>query len=206
MNPSDLIDKGKYPQVHKFLGERVDMLFDDMRAMLKHPLPENNCKGGCNFALFNFMVDVVSGISITLYDPKELEAYLQGKGNKDFDHFKDLLNDFYPWREEGVQDPKGIIDIIWDTRNSLTHRIGLVFPGEKQVKIRKCRLSDNDIRELEDISRFNKYDNLRTFDPKENCINLIRFYRGTYKMLNRLFTDSCYMNRADAFFENANKP
>jgi len=62
------------------------MLFEDIRSMLKHPL--HKFEGGCNFATADFICDIISGISATLFKPD--------KGlNKE--RFRELTQKYYPW-------------------------------------------------------------------------------------------------------------
>ena len=84
MNPSEFPEVKSYPEIVKFLRAHVDMLFEDIRSMLKHPLCES--EGGCNFATANYICDIISGISVILYRPDDgLEK----------ERFKELMQNYY---------------------------------------------------------------------------------------------------------------
>ena len=96
MNPSEFPEVKSYPEIVKFLRAHVDMLFEDIRSMLKHPLCES--EGGCNFATANYICDIISGISVILYRPDDgLEK----------ERFKELMQNYYSWAEEGFDPGQG---------------------------------------------------------------------------------------------------
>lgn len=191
MKPSEFPEVRLYPAIAKFLQTQVDMLFEDIRSMLLLPL--SRCEGGCNFSAADFICDVISGISAVLYKPDE---------GIDKDRFKELMQNYYPWKEEGFDPQKGT-EIIWNwMRNPITHRLGLVLPakGERPVVVAKSPLNIRQIEELEDISKQIK---IKTIEVKEDgtyLINVLGFYRGLHKMLKNLFGDKNQMQRTNKYW------
>ncbi len=79
-----------YPAVHGFITNHLDMQFNDVRAMMRLPLPTVTISAGCNFAAAAALSNLISGISVVLYTSKDPRS---GSGAK----FKELLRQFYPW-------------------------------------------------------------------------------------------------------------
>jgi hypothetical protein len=201
MNPSEFPEVKPYPSIVKFLQKNVDMLFADMRSMLKHPLREG--EGGCNFALFNFICDVISGISITLYKPEELCKVYLGKKGRPTDFATELMKEHYPWEEEGItpEEKDRVVKVIWNVRHSLTHRIGIALPQEKGVSIDKpprgC--TDDKIEKLEDLSKQIEIKAIKEVGDLVH-VNVLGFYRGLHKMLRNLCKNEKQMQRANEFW------
>jgi len=205
MNPSEFPEVENYPTVKEFLKQRVDMIIEDMRSMLG--APHNKFTGGCNFALFNFMIDFISGISIILYNNCELEECIEEeiKPNEMRDHTKALLKKYYPWEEEELSGKKeDIVNVIWEVRNSLTHRLGLLYKAKiprksKAVRLDKTSLNYDQIKDLE-----KRLDKVKAFKEENDVlvIDLIQFYRGIHKMLQKLFKDKYRMGKAEEFIKN----
>jgi hypothetical protein len=162
--------------------------------MLKLPLCEG--EGGCNFATTDFICDITSGISAILYKPE----LIKNKGHYRFkDHFVEFMEKYYPWKEEGL-DPQEGTKIIYEwMRHPITHRLGIVIISQEQpVSILKLPLNNNQIRELEDLS---KEINLKTIEKKNGTysINVLGLYRGVHKMLKSLFRDENRMQQVNEF-------
>jgi hypothetical protein len=64
--------------------------FSDVHTMLRLPLPSQELIAGCNFAIAQVLLAVISGVSVTL---------IRQKGNSGA-RFKDLLKCHYPWSLE----------------------------------------------------------------------------------------------------------
>jgi len=66
------------------------MQFNDVRAMMRLPLPAVGIEAGCDFATAMTLCNLISEISVVLYTPRNPKA---GRGKR----FKKLLEEFYPW-------------------------------------------------------------------------------------------------------------
>lgn len=190
MNPSRFLQLKQYPAVRKLLRTLVDMQFNDIRVMLLHPLCSR--EGGCNFSATSFICNIVSGISAILFKPDK------GIGK---DRFKELMEKYYPWDED--IDPKKGTKIIWNARNPITHRLGILVPrrGESSVRISKEPLTIRQIKKLENLS---KASNIKTIiQERDNVysINVIGLYRGLHKMLKNLFEDKVEMQKTNRYWE-----
>ena len=83
------VDGGTPAQVREFIRAHVDIHLHDVHAMLRMPLPESEVHAACNFASSVVLLNVISGLSVTLYS----ERGTQGTGPL----FLDLATQFYPW-------------------------------------------------------------------------------------------------------------
>ncbi len=192
MNPSEFPEIESYPAIVELLRTHVDMLFDDIRSMLKLPL--DGPKGGCNFAAANFICDIISGISAILYKPYE------GLGN---DRVKGFMEKYYPWKEEGFDPQEGTKIITKWMRNSITHRLGIVLSQERQerpVEIAKRPLTDQEIVELENQSKPKISKTIRVKEDGTYSISVLELYRGLQKMLKNLFEDKVEIQRTNKYW------
>jgi len=119
MLPSHFAEIKGYQHVYNFITKHLDMQFNDVRGMMKLPCPEFGIDAGCNFAAAAALCNLISGVSVVLYTPKEPNS---GSGKK----FKELLCEFYPWdsRENKEEKAKVIYDLI---RNPLTSGVCALF-------------------------------------------------------------------------------
>lgn len=196
MNPSEFPEVKSYTAIFKILQTQVDMLFNDIRTMLKQPLSESD--GGCNFAAANFICDIISGISVILYKPDE------GLGD---DRSEELMQNYYPWDKEDITSAKGY-KIIHSTRNAITHRLGLKkIPGSKEIPvgIKKSQLTVSEINELENLFEPRPWYGRKTIEVEADgsySIIVMGFYRGLLEMLKKLFEDKNQMQKTDKFWGN----
>ncbi len=74
MLPSHFPEFNGYPHVHNFVARHPDMQFDDVRGMMKLPLPKFGIPAGCNFAAAAALCNLIGGISVVLYTPKDTKS------------------------------------------------------------------------------------------------------------------------------------
>jgi hypothetical protein len=111
-------------KVQHFIRRYVDMLFEDVHCMMRLPIPAQELRAGCNFAAATFLLDLISGISRSLYS---------GPGGSGV-RFKAVLEKYYPWDMEPVGgfDAKTGSKVLYDIfRNPLVHALGL--SGERMA-------------------------------------------------------------------------
>jgi hypothetical protein len=76
--------------------------------MLRLPRPEVEIQEGCNFAIAAVLMNVISGVSVVLYEPPPKR---QETGRK----FMETVSGFYPWDTE----PQGAVNNAADGANIL---------------------------------------------------------------------------------------
>ena len=127
--PTDGDDRGYSLQVGALATADVKSLLhlavrphlQDVRAMLRLPLPEAGITAGCNFAAVHVLLNVLSGLSRLL---------VPGPANSG-KAFKAFVERFYPWRME----PPGSryrkrrgTEVLYDSfRTGFSHDLGLLL-------------------------------------------------------------------------------
>lgn len=146
MLPSQLSEFNSYPSVHSFVKYHLDMQFDDVRGMMRLPLPEIGIQAGCNFAVAATLCNLISGISVVLYTPKNSKS---GSGAR----FKALLKEFYPWEPQKDKDKENKAKTVYDlVRNPLSHSLGVLRKGSLPIAIAKNSLTEAQLEEIENSS------------------------------------------------------
>ncbi|MBI4135122.1 hypothetical protein HY477_00075 [Candidatus Uhrbacteria bacterium] len=122
--------------------------------MLRLPIDgDPGLSGGCNLPTTLVLLSIVSGVSITVFDPAALTRR-QDRGML----FKELFVKHYPWNEEQhLRDAKlgeGAADVLYDLfRNPLAHALGVIDPKHdlknQLVVIEKGSNSEDFIESLE---------------------------------------------------------
>jgi hypothetical protein len=174
----------------------------DVHAMLRLPAPTIEVTAGCNFAIAQVLLSVVSGASTTLY------AHSGGTGKR----FKGLLVDYYPWAEEPTaerNDEEHARHIYSLFRNPLAHDLGLDLERRKRTgKIIVKRLTTDNGRQghseagveaLEHATRPARLSPVLRNDAGRVVLMVEAFYWGVRTMLVRLNADRSRMATAEAF-------
>ncbi len=190
MLPSQLSAFGKYPAVLNFVTNHLDMQFNDVRGMMKLPLPEIGITGGCNFAAAAILCNLISGISVVLYTPKRRKA---GSGEK----FKGLLEDFYPWEsgEKKAEKSKAIYDLV---RNPLAHSLSVPKKGSLPLSIQKGPLTEARLEELENASvRPNWVPLAVTGNSRAYVLSVVGLHWGVFDLVRRLAQNTKQMQQAE---------
>jgi hypothetical protein len=197
------------PRATRVLVERISNLFlMDVHAMLRLPRPEVAISQACNFTISSALMNFVSGISVTLFEPP---ADGRNTGRK----FRDLVTAFYPWDTE----PLNAINrtgegatILYETfRNPMAHALGFQDP-EPPGPIRVTRfagdgLSEPDLETIEtSIQRptavLRGAPTLRRVAATQALeLNAENFYWGTRELVRRLTADATRMAAAEAYLQ-----
>jgi hypothetical protein len=85
--------------------------------MFRLPIPNYRIRAGCNFAIAQSLLAVISGLSVTLYS----------RSGKSGERFKGMLIDHFPWSDEPANALKGVsaAEAVYSVfRNPLTHDLG----------------------------------------------------------------------------------
>jgi hypothetical protein len=122
-----------YPTVNAFVDKHLTMQFGDVRDMLRLPLPdidnlpENDpyrMTHGCNFAAAAILCNLISGVSVSLYQPAKPKVKRKGKWEwiGSGQAFKQLLTDFYPFApgSNKAEGAKAVYDLF---RNPAAHAL-----------------------------------------------------------------------------------
>ena len=143
-----------YPNVHSFVFQYVRMQFEDVGAMLRLPIKSLGINNACNFASAEVICNLLSGISVTLYQPAN---YLKpdGKPIGSGKAFKEFVKAFYP--DTSPQRSSDVADVLYDQlRNPFAHALGVLDKSSNQLKISRAvlvnadGLSQNRLTEIEE--------------------------------------------------------
>lgn len=171
------------------LIQHLDMLLGDVHAMLRLPLNEEGLTHGCNFAAATVLVEIIGGVSSTLFQ------HSGGPGEK----YKTLLRNWYPWDAEHVGDPVAASHLLYKfVRNPLAHELGL---GGKKGGIAKSNGLPEDLIERLELSTVPPSNRTIQSIPSENILhlNVDTLYWGTRVMIQRLTEDAATMKKAEAY-------
>jgi hypothetical protein len=182
--------------------------------MLRLPLPSEEITALCSLTIGTALMNVVSGISVTLFDPSNERGQAGRK-------FKRVLEAFYPWDTEpgwGTVSPAAE-EVIYDLfRNPLAHALGFQHPGPgghivvNRIPEGAARgFSEQQLEELETavqrptgilemVRRGVRWD-IPTLhhEPPKTALFIEPFYWGVRELIRRLTTDKARMAKAEAF-------
>jgi len=188
MLPSQFQEIKLYPTVDKFVLDHLDMQFNDVRGMMKLPLPGVGISGGCNFAAASTLCNLISGISVVLYTPKDPKS---GPGKR----FKELLEQFYPWEpgEERIENARVIYGFV---RNPLAHSLGILKKGSLPICIKKDALTEAQLEEIENSSVRPPWVLPAVTKRSKYVLSVWGLYWGVFHLLRRLAKDARQMRHA----------
>jgi hypothetical protein len=190
MLPSQCPEFKVYPAVDNFVTYHLAMQFDDVRCLMKLPLPEVGLGAGCNFAAAATLCNLISGISVVLYTPKDPSS---GSGKK----FKGLLEKFYPWEpgEKKAEKSKVIYDLV---RNPLAHSLGVLKKGSLPISIMKDALTEAQLEEVENSSVRPTWVPLAvTGDSTRYVLSVVGLYWGVFHLVRQLAKNARQMQQAE---------
>ena len=206
MLASQLAPAMEYPCVQRFVVDVLDMQFSDVRAMLQLPRPDIGIKPACNFAIVSTLCNLISGISTTIFKPKQLLTEIQSTCPSG-QTFTALVRDHFPYCPTGTSDfPRQLYDLC---RNPMAHSAGLIgAPAPVVVFTRIFDQAHSDVgwsdRELEDIEHPDRsfelpYKGIVT-DLNRWTLHCDSFYLDVIAILRHLNTDSTQMQAAERRF------
>lgn len=176
--------------VESIIRNQLEPQLIDAHAMLRLPIREDpGLQGGCNFAATQVLLSLVSGVSVTLYDPNALSR--RGDRGK---LFKDVLVNHYPWDQErniaGAQLGANAAEQLYGLfRNPLAHTLGVIDPQDnpsgRRVIVEKGSIPENDIELTEKaVTRPSDWRNPTLREEGKNLILWVRsLYWGVRKMI-----------------------
>ena len=203
MNPSEFPEVQSYPEIVNFLKFQVDMLFEDLRILLR--LPFNNLKAGCNFTATAMLFNIIAGVSVCFYDAS-IEALNQRRHRGE--RFEKLLIKYYPWEGENIGPKDGSKLLYKQARNPLAHSLGLdTLPqtqskSQKTVVLKKGPLTPKEIDELEAAPKRPTW-LPQTIVTKSEQIEICvpTLYWGLHRLLHKLFADKEQIENAKDLYK-----
>jgi hypothetical protein len=197
------------PHSARVLVARVsDLFLMDVHAMLRLPQPDVGITEACNFTIASALMNFISGVSVTLFEPP---ADRRNTGRK----FRDVVTAFYPWNAEplsGITNPQQGAAILYETfRNPMAHALGFQDP-EPPGPISITRFPGDGFTEadLDTIeTSVNRPDvllrqapTLRRIDATQAIeLNAESFYWGARELVRRLTADVRRMAAAEAYLK-----
>jgi hypothetical protein len=178
----------------------------DVHAMLRLPRPDVGITQACNFTIASALMNFISGISVTLFEPP---ADRRDTGRK----FKEVVTAFYPWDSEpatGITNAEQGAIVLYETfRNPMAHALGFQDP-EPPGPVTVTRFAGDGFAEadLETIegsvnrpaALLRDAPTLRRVDATGAIeLNAESFYWGSRELARRLTADAPRMAAADAF-------
>ena len=192
------VASGTPARVKQFINAHVDVHLHDVHAMLRLPLPEPQIKAACNFAISAVLLNLISGLSVTLYDrPTTTNTGLR---------FKNFAIDFYPWHTEppgALGKANGAECLYYRFRNPLAHNLGSSASSTvTRYQAQESGRSVDELREIEAAigARPALLHNVATLTPgpapHQEILNADSFYWGVREMVRRLTLDAPRMQVA----------
>jgi hypothetical protein len=176
------------PALARRLIHHLDVMLKDAHAMFRLPLKEEGLTAGCNYAAAVFLLEIIGGISTTLY---------QGPGGSG-QQFKTVVKDYYPWDLEGRSDrAQAANDLYKLFRNPFAHQLGI---EGKKGGIGKQSFPEHILEKLESLTTAPLNPTLQS-NPAEDMLSLSvdSLYWGIRVMILRLTNDAPMMASTEAY-------
>lgn len=197
-----------YPSVCSLLERHVSMQLGDVRDMLRTPLPDAGITHGCNFAACSVLCSLVSGISVSIFQPRQPTVTVKRgkrKGKKEWvgsgRAFKCLLEDLFPWPSSQSAQSTVLAAEIYDYfRNPLAHALGVQEKVAGRIVIERMDpLTDQQLTELDQLATRPWWlSSTLTVAGNDRHLLVEGFYRDFLVMMQSLARDSTQMSAAEA--------
>ena len=183
------------------------MQMDDIASMLALPRHDLGLNGGCNLALTGLLSNVVAGCSNLLFEAS-LDSIWGSARSDSGSRFKELLLEYYPWRDEDALRPELAARMIYhQARNPLAHGLGvgknrIAFPGlpdgeQRAVMLAKGALSVNEIEDLLRHGGAGAPVATVRVQPTAWVIDVAALTAGIFVLLHRLLDDAWQSDLAE---------
>jgi hypothetical protein len=200
------VDAATPRAVRAFVSQVMDVYLADIHAMLRLPRPEVNIVEGCNFSIVAVLMNIISGVSVVLYEPP---ANRQATARK----FIETAKGFYPWDTEpvaAIDNPGEGAEILYGSfRNPMAHALGFQEPeppGPLSVtRFPGPGLAEADLETIEtSIGRPNQALRgaptlMRDSATRALSLNVESFYWGVRELLRRLTADAARVALAEKY-------
>ena len=174
--------------------------------MLRLPRPEVGITEGCNFAIAAVLLNVISGVSVMLWEPNS-DSRARDRGKR----FLKVGRDFYPWHVEprgtAIRNPGTGAELLYSYfRNPMIHSFGFQDP-EPEGSIQITRLpgagyTESDLATIEQSeSRPSLPPTLQRQTDRGVSLQVDALYWGVRDMFRRLTADTTLMESAERYLE-----
>lgn len=206
MRPEHIPELARYPRIQAFVVHHLAMQFGDVRAMLRLPTGdgESRIENGCNFAAASTLCNLISGISVVLFDRRGRAPGRRRPPRDRGVRFRNLLNaNYYPWQPSEDRMPK--ICALYDlARNPLAHSLGVLEP-DRQMPF-SCEkppegLSQPQVNGLDVVYDGGTLEPALVIESEVCHLNVPYFYAAVVEMFRALVCDSEQMRATEACFE-----
>jgi hypothetical protein len=203
-----------YRLVYDFVSTHVRMQFEDIGAMLRLPMQKHGLNNGCNFASASIICNLISGVSVTVFQPKVFqrknkrgEMPMIGSGEA----FKEYVKAFYP--DPSPRRRSDVAGVLYkQLRNPFAHSLGVLTESAYHLNIEKPTsrnavtpgdgLTQPEVANIEESPQ-------RPGGPALGVqgsgtqwkIAVDLLYRDALDMMVGLAQDPCQMQNAEARFE-----
>lgn len=128
-----------HPLVYDLIDNHIRMQFEDVGAMLRLPMKANGINNGCNFASASVICNLISGISVTIFQPtiiqkpnKQGNMQMIGSGEA----FREFVKAFYP--DPSLQQRSDVADMLYKLlRNPFAHALGILGGSAYNLEIQR---------------------------------------------------------------------
>jgi hypothetical protein len=177
------------------------MQFEDLRCLLQLPKPRAGLSAGCNYATASAIFNIISGVSVCLYNAS-FNDFSSGK-NRGY-RFNHLLLDYYPWSSQDF-DKNTAVKVLYDSlRNPLAHCLGLYKPNERY----RSRIVKNSINKRQIAALENSKTRPRQLLPTvvlsqtgmySHDVNINALYWGLNRLIEKLLNDKSQLDKMEVF-------
>ena len=195
MLPSEFAEVAAYPSLRKLLQNQVDMQFEDLRTLMRLPLPEHGLTAGCNLSAAAILFNAIAGASVCFYNTS-VEA-LTNRGDRG-KRFTEVLTRYYPWGGETLSVADCVACLYESARNPLAHAFGLDSPSSVRFEVRlsKRSLTPDEIAQLEECADRPTWlpptllvDRKRSTGAIRVEVSVLTLFWGVHRMLHALLAD-----------------
>ncbi len=188
----------KFPLIKKLIERLEDHYLRDVHTMLRLPIPDCSLPAGCNFAIAQTLLATIAGVSSTLYP----------RNGTDYEKFKTLLKDYYPWKHEPTNPimADDAASILYGTfRNPLVHDIGLDLKQRSKTQnviiermVTISGFPEETIEQIEYTSK--RYQMPATITRRDDATVLLveALYWGTRCMIENLVAKCSSLEQAES--------
>ena len=203
MRPEAVPQLAQYPNVQRFVRDHLAMQFGDVRAMLRLPIGgEIGIDNGCNFAAAATICNIISGISVVLFNRKGRPPGPRQKPSDRGRRFRNLLRaPYYPWQKG--EDPAVKTDVLYElARNSLAHALGVLESGQTAIICEKPErgLTQVQVNALEVAYDGQTLPSALIMSAGAWRLNSPHFYAASVEMFRALICDAQQMHQTEACF------
>lgn len=203
-----------YPLVYRFVVDHVRMQFEDVGAMLRLPMQAHGLTNGCNFASASVICNLLSGVSVTIFQPAVTEKRDRNGKMRPIgsgEAFTEFVKAFYP--DPALQRRAEVADVLYRyLRNPFAHALGVLRKGDLQLKVIKVThpnaatkgdgLSRAEVAAIEESPQRPDGVTLGLRGTGSQCEIIVDFlYRDALDMMLALAKDGQQMQQAEGRFQ-----